>query len=40
MCPKVFEEFQEDYEFEKDEINPPYFLKVGEMNIFEKINAY
>lgn len=33
-------EFEEDYEFEKEDIVPRFYLRVGEMDIFEIMKNY
>ena len=41
MNENIFEsEFEEDFKILKDEINPPYFIKIGLMNEFEQIETY
>ena len=33
-------EFHDDYEIEREDIYPQYFITVGEMDLFEQLESY
>ena len=37
---EISQEFEDDYEFEREDLEPQYYLRVGEMDVFEIMKKY